>query len=525
MAVQSTRSPYSAEDLANFTDEQLLACLNEWEKENELHRDDEFVEINIEALAEAFQTAFKESIIPDPNRFRFWMENSEKIERPIYVRMMIYAMQTHLKEKNCNQLNEWLRFCEWVLSHPDQEHNADYSLSDESRENPNWSNLRRAVGDFIGTCLEKGVDVPFTEHGQLTTLIQMLCTQFDSRLDRNLNSIDPLIDALTEGINSTRGRALEDLVKFGFWLRRHDPDSSITEVTTILEKRFVSETEQPLTLPEYAILGRNYPWIVNLNKTWAIKHKTDFFPQDELSAWLAAFESLVKYSEPSTTTFTILQENFDFSLQHLTAFKKQGLSGKEPIDILGEHLFIYYLWKVYPLEGAESLLARYYQKTNNDPERWANLFSHIGRELWNRKEQLNQPLKDCISKFFEWRLKQKELMELRHFTLWLQAECLDAEWRLNAYSKVLDICEVEYWGFHFKTLCEMLPNHTAKVVECFFKLTKGSKNNNLHIQMEEAKAILKAGLESSNKSVRQNANYAHENLLKAGRSDLLSLYD
>ena len=116
-------------------------------------------------------------------------------------------------------------------------------------------------------------------------------------------------------------------------------------------------------------------------------------------------------------------------------------------------------------------------------------------------------------------------MELRHFTFWLQAECLDAEWRLNAYSKVLDICEVEDWGFHFKTLCEMLPNHTAKVIECFFKLTKGSKNDNLHIQVEEAKTILKAGCESSNERVRQNANYAHENLLKAGRSDLLNLDD
>ena len=387
----SNRSPRSLEDLANLTDEELLSYINEWEKEDEIYENDEFVEINIEALANEFQTVFKELIIPAPNRLRFWMENRERLERPIYVRMMIYAMQAHLKEKNLDELNEWLTFCKWVLTHPDSNPNHEYKHNrqgDESKENPDWSNSRRAVGDFIGTCLEKSTGVPISARGQLAKLLEVLCTQFDSRLDRNLNSIDPLIDALTEAINSTRSRALEDLVKFGFWLRRHDSDSETPEVTTILEKRFAVETEHPLTLPEYAILGRNYPWIIHLNGVWAVKHKSDFFPRKALPAWLAAFESLVKYNEPSTATFKILQEDFDFTLQHLATFKKQDPSGKELIDILGQHLFIYYLWEVYPLEGDENLLGRYYQKTNNDRERWANLFRHIGRDLWNSKEQL-----------------------------------------------------------------------------------------------------------------------------------------
>ena len=138
---------------------------------------------------------------------------------------------------------------------------------------------------------------------------------------------------------------------------------------------------------------------------------------------------------------------------------------------------------------------------------------------------LDQTLKNRISKFFEWRLKQKEPMELRHFTFWLQAEGMDAEWRLNAYSRVLDICEVEDWGFHFKTLREMLPNHTAKVVECFFKLTERIKKDNFYIQTEEAKTILKAGRESSNENVRRAAANARENLLKSGRFVLPDLED
>ena len=72
----SHRSPRSTEDLGNLEDEELLEFINEWQDERR-DEDDWLVEINIEALAEAFQMVFKESIILDPQRLRFWIENRE----------------------------------------------------------------------------------------------------------------------------------------------------------------------------------------------------------------------------------------------------------------------------------------------------------------------------------------------------------------------------------------------------------------------------------------------------------------
>lgn len=522
----SNRSPYSLEELANLTDEKLLALINEWEKADELYREDEFVEINIDAFANVFQTVFMESIIPDTNRLRFWMQNRENIERPIYVRMMIYAMQEHVKEKNFDQLNEWLTFCEWILSHPDQEYEDGHRGSEESQENPDGSNVRRAVCDFIGICVKKGVDVPLTVRGQLGRLLEKLCTQYEWRLDENIPVMLNQYDPLTEGINNTRSLALQELVNFSFWLRRHDSECEFSELTTILEKRFTQKDGVPhLTLPEYAILGRIFPWIIKLNETWAIRHKSNFFPQNALPEWVAAFESLVGDSEPSTTTFKILQEDFIFALQHLSDFKKRKPLGEEPINILGEHLFTYYLWDLYPLEGDGSLLEQYYQRTDNRPEYWGDLFKNIGHRLSNSGKDLDQNLKEKIIKFCEWRIDQKKTTELKYFTFWLQAECLDAGWRLSAYSKVLDVCEVEDWGFHLKTLCEMLPNHTAGVVECFFKLTERIQKDNFYIQTEEAKTILKAGRESGDENVRHMAKRALDNLLKSGTFVLPDLVD
>ena len=249
--------------------------------------------------------------------------------------------------------------------------------------------------------------------------------------------------------------------------------------------------------------------------------------------WLAAFSSLVCYSDPFKPTFEILRDDFDFALQHLADFKKRNTPGKEPIDILGQHLFTYYLWEMYPLRGLverndrSALLEQFYQRTDSNREYWSTLFDYVGRNLRDTTEQLNAGMIDRIIAFFDWRFEVKEPRELQQFTGWLQAECLGAEWRLDTYFKILDTCKPEGVSIavQVEALCKMLPDHTAKVVECFTKLTNGIKDNNIYIAAKDAKIILKTGLNSSDESVYQNADRARENLLREGRFDLLDLDD
>ena len=278
--LMSRRSPQSPEALANLADEELLTYINEWQEEYH-DKDDWSVVINIEALAEAFQTVFKDSIIPDAGRLRFWIDNRGRIGRPIYVRAMISAMQERVKEKNFDKLNEWLTFCEWVLEHPDPEHEEGYGykLSEESRENPHWHRARRAVGDFVGACVAEDVDVPVSARGHLAKLLDILCTQFDWELDLDEPDLLNRSDQFAEAINKTRSRALESLADFGFWLRRHDSEADVSEVAAILEKRFSPETAPLLSLPERAILGQKYGSIFLLDEAWATEHKSDFSPR------------------------------------------------------------------------------------------------------------------------------------------------------------------------------------------------------------------------------------------------------
>jgi len=147
------RSPKSLKDLESFTDEELLNYLNEWD---EVHRDkdDWLVEINISALSSVFQSLFKELIAPNHERLTFWIAHRDNIVRPIYVAALVKGMQELTKDKNFGNLDTWTEFCDWVLSHPDSEHmGGQPAPRDESRDHPDWGSSRRAVIDFIDTCV------------------------------------------------------------------------------------------------------------------------------------------------------------------------------------------------------------------------------------------------------------------------------------------------------------------------------------------------------------------------------------
>ena len=532
--VVSFRSPRSLEDLAALSDTELLEYINEWEDE-QLDKGDWLNQINIEGLAGEYQTLFKDTIIPNEDRLAYLLENRDKIQRPIYVEAIIKAIQEDVKEQHFEQLDLWFDLCEWVISHPDIINEDAWEFSDGSRASPNWRNARRAVVNFLGVCL-RIEDFPFEARDSLGSILKSLCTQFDGELAHD----EPLFlsrnDQITEAINNTRGRSLEELIKFGVWVRIHNKDDAVSEVTSTLEERIKPGAEFPLTMPEYALLGMYYMQLYNFDHSWAVRHKIVFFPQKNIQVWQEAFGSFLRFNRPSKISIEILREDYEFSLMRLGELKEFRYFGLDRIDTLGQHLFSYYLWQIYPLSGKDSLLEKFYEKTTGDWQRWAGLFDHVGRSLRNSGRHLDEGLEKRIVDFFEWRLENKKPQELQEFTFWLVAECLSAEWRLNAYSRVLDVMISNYEESSnsggmiipmvLEKLRDMLEEHTFQVMECFAKITDyGKKNNSIYLQSKKIQPILKAGLESDDETVRINAERAQENLLNMRRFDVLDIWD
>ena len=478
-----------------------------------------FIEVNVEGLADAFGVIFREHIVPDNDRFRFWLENLDKIERTIYVRTIVSVLEECVKAGDLSRVDDSFAICEFVLSHPDDDPTEGFRGKDRSRGGSHWHSARRAVGDYVGTCVRVENALPLAVGERLARLLEMLCLQSDWRLDNNEPVILNREEPHTEAINNTRSVALGSLIQYGLWLRNHYPEADVSFVTSTLEKRFAADAEFPLTVPEYSILGKNYGNMLHLDSEWTKQHQNDIFPQTNPAGWVVSFGALLLFTRCHSRVLETLGSQFRFAIENLSLLEEGTVIGHPPAGRLAQDVFVYYLWGLYPLKGDGSLLEYFYEQTVGRPDRHKGLFSDVGRMLL-QSDSLDQDLKEKFTAFFEFRLEEGRPQEFDGFWFWLEAECLDPDWRLDAFLKVLDIGQpsgIELYS-SVKTLHQLLPEYPGKVVACFAKIVDGVGENVHEIQTEPAKEILQAGLESGDPETVRMAKRSEEHLLRHGLS-------
>ena len=523
----SGHSPISVEELAGLEDKDLLSYINNWDDEH-VDTEDRLTEVTVDALSNAFGQLFQRAVIPTPDRLHFWLGNRHRIERPIYVRKILGAINSRVEAQDLSDLDQWLEFCEWVLSHPDRERQPSLEPSDRTRNNPYWGDCRRAVGDLLGKVisvgLENGLAMPLVAQDRLPTLLEALCTEYDWHLDEDQREFVGHEDAFVRAINNTRSRALADLLKFGRWLRNHDPQADVEAITATLEGRFSPTAQYPLTTPERAFLGIGYLDALAMDESWALARKSDFFPRHNWRDWIVPFSVFLYYHRPYRRLFEIFRDDFAFAAQNIPAHAEQDPSLSRVLDTLGQRLLIYHANGMFPLLGDGSPLEDYYRATDERRQHWAGLFENVGRMLHHHEGELDETVKSRYEAFFEWRPEVGDPSELARFDAWLEANCLSAEWRLDAYSRALDVCQFDRGSFRHRwaPISEMIPEHTGKVVECFANLVVGFQDD-AYITPEPAKRILRAGLASGEPEVHENAERALEILLASGRFDVSTL--
>ena len=433
-----SQSPQSVETLSNLPDEDLLAYINYWEDEQEL-RGEEITHINIEALAKEFGEAFAKSVSLNDDRCRFWMDNLTRIERPIYVREIINAVKDILETAASDRLGGWLSICEWVVAHQDAPQGNVSWLIDQSKDEPYWGAARRAVCDFLDVCVRSDARAVSECAGQITTLLQTLCNQYDWHLDEDAPSYGGRERWISEAVNATRSRALSSLVTFGLRLKLNHPYADTTPVTDILDLRIGLPEGLPITRPELTMLALHYRNLLFLDEQWATTHKSRLFPQQELGDWLASFGTFLAGNEPHKRAYEIFADDYEIALEALPGLVGQGNTYADIVDALGQHLLTYHVWGLHEVRDENGLLARYYQGTEQDKERWASLFNFAGNQLHLVGEELSDDEKERFTEFFEWRLRTGDPTEIGRFSWWFQAECLEADWRLDAFLRVLDV--------------------------------------------------------------------------------------
>ncbi len=504
------RSAFSPTDLEKLSDTELLTRINTWQDELTFSKDDCIVRITIKGLSSVFQEVFRETIVHEPERLQYWLDNKEKIARPIYVQAILEVARSTITPDN---LSEWLSFCKWVLSHPDR---GDSSAEDTLRINPDWHGARVAVHNLIATNLMKKNELLIDAiQPQLTEILTSLCTQPHRDLDRK--AYEDGHSQFTIGMHFSRGRSLVTLLNLALKKRFY-----LTVLTKVLDIRFV---EQTFTLPEFGVLGYMLPGLERLDKKLVERYREKIFPQANYEKWLAAFEGFIGYHAPSDLTFTIIRNEFDYCLQHLQKFRQEDRYNYSLADKLSDLFFYYYMQGKYPLLSDESLLYRYYQKTAGTRQHWGKLFARVGYSL--RRKNINKNQQHKAIAFLKWRVAAKESSELANFVDWLNIGWLDDKLCLDMCGEILQLCKitnvatVELWLEKLCSLCATMPTET---VNCLYLLVmKLNKKTICYLRIKYLKPIIDAGEKSLTNQAKVKEIKAH--LLREDWLDLDELDD
>jgi hypothetical protein len=512
----ASRSPRSTQDLLAMSDEDLIDYLNEWEN---VHRDERqwWVDVDFAGLGRAFG----EAIQLQPERFLRWAQKWQQIERPVYFRYAIEAANKRIKEGRQDELKEWIRLCRWIVAQKDSDSAPDPNIgtSETSRVAPNWNLARRAVVDLVEVCVSKEINISVSWQPQIYELLRAVCTSSDRYLDENKPIITPR-DYLTDAINTTRGRALENLISYGWWLRRQlGQEHSIPEIFQLMQTRFHGKPS--LSIPEYTLLAVSFGRLYGLDSRWMEEHVRQFFPRTNIDIWKAAFGGFLGFNQPFQKWFGVIEPEFQFALENADLSEEESKARSSFVNNLGWHLFVHHLWGQF--DSRRDLLQLFYARTG--PKQWATLFDQVGRSL-RAAQTMNPELVNRFKEFFESRLRVGNEEELKEFTFWLEAESLDAEWRLRSLSRSLDITKgrARSASMLVERLRKLADNFPDLAVECFAKLTQAaSKERYFYLSPEPAKAILNIGLFSNNPTTVENAMKAQDNLLRMGHVEYLDL--
>ncbi len=500
MVVQ--RSVKSAEELAAMADEDLVKFLNDWNSPG-MHRGDFLVENSFSGLSKAFG----EVVQGNPARFAAWKPAWSSLMRPIYVQAALEAAKRLVTEGTHDHGPQWLELCKYVIEQPAVE-------GEDSSDTPTWLSCRREVNDFIEMAVNKKHAIPTKFAPEIWALVREICLSADPQLDQPEKHND---EAFSTAINRTRSRALEVAVAVADWAGDPKP------LTEILDKRFAGSPA--LTLPERALLAVLIANIVHLDKAWGTANHARFFPRGKPEEWVAIVDAFLRYTTPHAFLLPFVEQELECALEVFSAADMALLGQhRSAMDSLGQHCFLYYAVIDSPTGATQKLLNRFIEVAT--PEQRATLFGNVGRVISNA-DNLAPAIRDRILAYFEVRLANRDSNELENFTLWLDAECLDAAWRLKAYSALLSKPDTKTFQFfsEVQALAKLAPTHLGLVIECFDKITELIPlTKHFYIRTEDGKAIIREALKSSNFAIRLAGERAQSNLLKNGFQDYLNAF-
>ena len=528
----SAQSPKSAEELALMPVGDVIDFLTSWVPGRDIFG----------PTADGLGGAVAGVVSERPAEFAVFADKFKRLD-PTYLRCFFGGMNAALKQGLAWDWQPVLELALWVVSQPREIEGRKGGMM---VADPDWGWTRDALIDLLSAGFEAVKNQPpdyRLPYGHRPLVWEVLRSLTE---DPHLSIKDELsekFDPAFLSINSTRGRAIDAVVDYAWWVRRcTDADrkaaeqppvtfEAMPEVREVLDAHL--DTQKEPTLSIRSIYGRHLTSLAGLDWDWLRANVDRILPpgQDDPPRFNAAWESFIGFNQPHPILLPVLMPAYRRAVRQIATPSPTKRRPVSPEDRLVEHLMVYYWLEKLKFGAEDGLLDEFYAVAPDGVRGHAMWFVGTSVSRWGDEapaeafERLRQLFQRRLEVARQAASPETFTKELSNFGYWFTSEKFEERWSIETLVATLQLTTKTQAEMDVvKLLAERCPRYPVECVACLRLMVEGDSERWILVGVEEdAKRVLRLALDSNNAEASLAARRVAEHLIARGNFGFTSL--
>src|SRR6202158_2434126 len=257
-----------------------------------------------------------------------------------YARFIIQGLNDAVRAGRAIDWSEALDYADWIVAQPRPGIDSEGPYRDRDSH---WGWARMAVLNLLATGFEKDLILVHLRHRVWSLIEPMTADPSPSEKEDS----ESTMDAMTRSINTVRGEALHDTVRYSLWVHRRclqrskdDPSTldAMPEVRHVLERHLDPAREKSPAVR--AVYGQWFPWLFLIDHNWVRDHLRMIFPEEHVDLRLAAWNTYVTMCPAYDEVFEALRSEYVWGIERIGVSSGDTHRFANPEERLAEHLML-----------------------------------------------------------------------------------------------------------------------------------------------------------------------------------------
>jgi hypothetical protein len=513
-------SPKNEDELRTLAIPDLIAYLRDWKPSGE-HLFARFAPTR-EGLARQLQPIVKTRAL----EFAAVAESFIGLD-PTYVRVIVAGLEDAVKENVGIDWRSALVLCAWAV---EQERAIPGRNEKGFDDDPDWSATWAAIARLLrsGFSAKDDATIPIALRETVWRVLAPITNDPDPDAEREQEDRDPYSVA----INSTRGVAMEAVMRYAMWVRQGYwvPEgvtgfSDMPEVEEVVTRHLDPNVDASRAIR--AVYGEFIFALFRMSSQWFTKHLDDLFPTDRPDLADAVLHAYLAWGRWMTPEFNaVMAPEFQRAIAAFPAVSADEEKTPAHVSNVGQRVVAMYMHGEIELTE-DSLVGRFFALA--DEKTRAHVISLVPSFVDQADEGDKPKMLERAIAFWQWRFAASSDTDLRGFGRWMESDHFEAAWRLAQLGQVLErlgIVDMDYQIVG--TLGGFAADFPAETLHCVRLLVgTGMDGMKVHALMYrgDLRKILRAALASDDDAVRKEATAFANELVARGFNQFRDVLD